>query len=75
MTAEVFADSSQFATEAIGAFRTVTSLAMEDNVILPRYRKLLRDHALQALKKAIVGTLVFALSDSADLPCNALVFW
>jgi len=33
LNAAVFAESGQFATKAIGAFRTVTSLIMEDMVI------------------------------------------
>jgi ATP-binding cassette, subfamily B (MDR/TAP), member 1 len=74
LNAAVFAESSQFATEAIGAFRTVTSLMMED-LIVNRYESLLRTHIVRASKKALPSTLVFATSDSMDLLCQALVFW
>jgi ATP-binding cassette subfamily B (MDR/TAP) protein 1 len=52
LNAAVFEESSQFATEAIGAFRTVTSLIMED-VIVNRYANLLRTHVVRASKKAL----------------------
>ena len=71
---EVFAESSKFATEAIGAFRTVTSLVLEDN-ICARYEKLLRHHSKDALKKSMRSTLVFAISDSISLLCMAFVLW
>lgn len=74
MNAAVFADSSQFATEAVGAFRTVISLNMEQPII-DRYQKLLKEHASTALKKALPYTLIFALSDSVDMACTALIFW
>lgn len=74
MNSEVFAESSQFATEAVGAFRTVISLNMEQPII-NRYSNLLKGHAKEALKKAVPYTLVFAGSDSVDLACTALIFW
>lgn len=74
MNTEVFAESSQFGTEAIGAFRTVTSLIMED-VVTDRYAKLLQSHIVTATKKAFPSTVVFATSDSVDFLCQALVFW
>ncbi|EXJ95664.1 hypothetical protein A1O1_00786 [Capronia coronata CBS 617.96] len=70
----VFAQSSQFATEAIGAFRTVTSLTMEDSII-NRYSELLQDQVRKATWKATYATLVFALSDSVELCAMALTFW
>ncbi|KAF2429412.1 P-loop containing nucleoside triphosphate hydrolase protein [Tothia fuscella] len=74
MNAAVFADSSQFATEAISAYRTVTSLIMEDS-ITNRYDLLLSEHVSAAFKKARLATLVFALSDSIEMLCQALCFW
>ncbi|KAF2401756.1 leptomycin B resistance protein pmd1 [Trichodelitschia bisporula] len=74
MNAAVFADSSQFGTEAVGAFRTVKSLVLED-LISDRYENLLQTHARVAFKKARMWTLVFALSDSVTMACQALVFW
>ena len=74
LNASVFAESSQFGTEAVGAFRTVTSLIMED-VVVDRYATLLKTYVLAASKKAVPGTVVFATSDSVEMLCQALVFW
>ncbi|KAI4649230.1 ABC-type transporter tr06 [Alternaria ventricosa] len=72
--AKVFEDSSQFASEAVGAFRTVSSLIMED-MIGQRYETLLKGHVTKAFSSAKYGTLVFAASDSIELACMALTFW
>ncbi|OJD17431.1 hypothetical protein AJ78_02456 [Emergomyces pasteurianus Ep9510] len=74
MNAAVFESSSQFASEAISAFRTVTSLTLEDT-ITNRYSDLLQDHVKKAFYKARFATLIFAASDSIELPCMALCFW
>ncbi|KAL2376578.1 hypothetical protein RJ035_007930 [Blastomyces gilchristii] len=74
MNAAVFESSSQFASEAISAFRTVTSLTLEDT-ITTRYSNLLQDHVTKAFKKARFATLIFAAADSIELPCMALCFW
>ncbi|RLM00382.1 hypothetical protein CFD26_106875 [Aspergillus turcosus] len=74
MNAEVYAGSSQFAAEAIDAFRTVSSLTMED-AILDRYTQLLRDQQKKAFRKATYATLIFAFSDSVELCGMALTFW
>lgn len=72
--AKVFENSSQFASEAVGAFRTVLSLIMED-MIGDRYEKLLRGHVKEAFASARFGTIIFAASDSVELACMALAFW
>lgn len=74
LNAEVYADSSKFATEAVRAFRTVTALTMEDS-ILERYSRLLKDQRQKATRKAWYATLVFAFSDSVELCAMALAFW
>lgn len=74
VTASVFEDSSQFATEAVGAFRTVLSLILEDT-IGDKYDSLLKGHVVQAFSSAKFNTLVFAASDSLELACMALTFW
>ncbi|OJJ32293.1 hypothetical protein ASPWEDRAFT_62003 [Aspergillus wentii DTO 134E9] len=74
MNAEVYRDSSQFATEAIRAFRTVTALTMED-VIIKRYSDLLTQQRKKATRKAWYATLIFAFSDSVELCAMALTFW
>ena len=74
MNAEVYAGSSQFAAEAIDAFRTVASLTMED-AILNRYSNLLKQQQNKAFRKAWVACLIFAFSDSVELCAMALTFW
>lgn len=66
MNQDVFAESSKFAAESIGAFRTVTSLTLED-MIGRRYEELLQDHVKKAFKKARFSTFIFAASDSIAL--------
>lgn len=70
----VFQESSQFGTEAVGAFRTVISLIMED-MIGDRYEALLHHHVQKAFGQAKVNTIVFAASDSVEFACMALAFW
>ncbi|KAI5465862.1 P-loop containing nucleoside triphosphate hydrolase protein [Mariannaea sp. PMI_226] len=74
MNNEVFTESSQFASESIGAFRTVSALTME-NDICERYQKLLKKHVVQAYKKARWVSLIFGFSDSASMACQALNFY
>ena len=74
LNAAVFAESSQFASEAIGAFRTVTALTLEDT-ITNRYSALLKGQVKDAWIKARLATLIFAASDSVELLCMALCFW
>lgn len=74
MNAKVYAGSSQFAAEAIEAFRTVSALTMED-AILNRYRNLLQEQQRNAFRKAWYATLIFAFSDSVELCAMALTFW
>ncbi|KAK4226957.1 P-loop containing nucleoside triphosphate hydrolase protein [Podospora fimiseda] len=74
MNDAVFSESSKFGAEAIGAFRTVSALVMEDN-ICERYQRLLDGHVMSAYKKARWTTLIFAYADSVNMACNALIFW
>jgi len=74
MNSSVFAESSQFATEAIGAIRTVSALTMEDT-ITERYSKLLADHVQAAHTKALWTSGLYGFVDSAGLGCQALIFW
>ncbi|KAI5865922.1 P-loop containing nucleoside triphosphate hydrolase protein [Durotheca rogersii] len=74
MSSEVFTESSKFATEAIGAIRTVSALTMEAT-INDRYQKLLDGHVKAALRKACSMCVMFGFADSASLGCQALVFW
>ncbi|ETS82686.1 hypothetical protein PFICI_04562 [Pestalotiopsis fici W106-1] len=74
MNSAVFTESSQFATEAINAMRTVSALAMESS-INARYRKLLNDHVQKARIKAQWTCAFFGFADSVGLGCQALIFW
>ncbi|RAH47361.1 ABC transporter ATP-binding protein [Aspergillus brunneoviolaceus CBS 621.78] len=74
MNAAVYSGSSQFAAEAIDAFRTVSALTMED-AILNRYSTMLLAQQKKAFHKAWYATLVFAFSDSVELCAMALTFW
>jgi ATP-binding cassette subfamily B (MDR/TAP) protein 1 len=71
---EVFAESARFATEAIGAIRTVASLTLE-RTICRRYDWLLKAHITQSWKETRVSSLVFAASDSLVLLCMAFSLW
>ncbi|GAW26831.1 putative ABC transporter [Rosellinia necatrix] len=74
MNLKVFAESAKFATESVGAIRTVTALTLED-IICRRYEALLRDHVKEAFKRARFATLIFAASDSLPLLAMAFVLW
>jgi len=70
----VFAESAKFATESIGAFRTVSAMTLEDTII-KRYETLLHDQIRKTLWKAGWSTLIFATADSIALLCMAFVLW
>ncbi|KAF7928453.1 uncharacterized protein EAE98_005509 [Botrytis deweyae] len=74
MNQAVFAESSKFAAEAISAFRTVTSLTLED-MISTRYEELLKWHVKGHAKKSRYSSIIFAASESLGLGCMALAFW
>ncbi|KAI1491435.1 P-loop containing nucleoside triphosphate hydrolase protein [Biscogniauxia mediterranea] len=74
MNLKIFAESAKFATESVGAIRTVTALTLEDS-ICRTYEDLLQAHVQKAFRKARFATLVFAASDSLPLVCIAFVLW
>ncbi|KAI1389238.1 P-loop containing nucleoside triphosphate hydrolase protein [Hypoxylon trugodes] len=74
MNSAVFLESSQFATEAINAIRTVSSLTME-STINNRYQKLLQGHVQKARRKAQWTAALYGFAESASLGCQALVFY
>lgn len=71
---KVFAESATYATEAIGAMRTVTSLTLE-HTICERYANLLSDHIHVSWKAARFSCAIFAASDSLVLLCMAFALW
>jgi ABC-type multidrug transport system fused ATPase/permease subunit len=74
MNNEVFAESSKFASESIAAFRTVSAFTLEET-ICTRFEILCRNHVVAAFKKARWATLLVGLSDSATIPCQALLLY
>ena len=70
----VFQESSQFAAESIGAFRTVTALTLEDS-ITRRFKSLLDQHVHKAFMKARMAVLIFSLCNSVELCCVSLALW
>ncbi|KAI8669950.1 ABC transporter [Fusarium sp. Ph1] len=74
MNEAVFSESSKFGAEAVGAFRTVTALVLED-AICERYQKLLQGQLTSAYRKSPWPTFIFAFSDSVGLACQALILW
>jgi ATP-binding cassette subfamily B (MDR/TAP) protein 1 len=71
---KVFAESARYATEAIGATRTVASLTLE-RAVCERYDMMLKEHVKKSWKEARVSCAVFALSDSMVLLCMAFALW
>ncbi|PSN67765.1 ABC transporter-like protein [Corynespora cassiicola Philippines] len=70
----VFTESSKFAIESIGAFRTVSALTMEA-FICKRYEDLLQRHVRDAFRSSIWTSLIFSFSDSVALLCMAFALW
>lgn len=73
-TATRFANSASIAAEAVSAIRTVTSLAMETEV-LARYEDSLRSIAKTSVKGLVRTMFWYALSQSISFLSMALGFW
>ncbi|KAJ4253551.1 hypothetical protein NW757_005503 [Fusarium falciforme] len=74
MNDQDFAENSQFASETINAFRTVSSLTLEDS-ISTRFEKVCHGHVSSAFKKARWVSIILGFSNSATLGCQALIFY
>ncbi|KAH9909896.1 P-loop containing nucleoside triphosphate hydrolase protein [Xylariomycetidae sp. FL2044] len=74
MNLDVFSQSARFATESVGAIRTVSAFTLEDR-ICRQYEELLQDHVRRAFRRARFSTLVFSASDSLPFLCMAFVLW
>jgi len=74
MNDEMFAESSQFASETINAFQAISSLTLKDS-ISARFEKLYHSHVSSAFKKARWISIILGFSDSATLGCQALIFY
>jgi ATP-binding cassette, subfamily B (MDR/TAP), member 1 len=72
--AAMYQESARFASEAVAAIRTVSSLTLESKV-LDNYAKRL-DHSVKKAYKHIAVTMcLFGLSESLDLVAMGLAFW
>jgi ATP-binding cassette, subfamily B (MDR/TAP), member 1 len=74
MNNDVFAESSNFASESIGAFRTVSAFTLEET-ITTRFETLCRGHVVKAYKKARWVSLIFGFADSITIGCQAVLFY
>ncbi|RPA94804.1 P-loop containing nucleoside triphosphate hydrolase protein [Choiromyces venosus 120613-1] len=73
-TMKVFGDSAAFATEAVGAYRTVSSLVMEED-IRSRYADMLDSHVKRILKRTLYSSILYSASESLTILATALCFW
>ncbi|KAK6355847.1 hypothetical protein TWF718_000228 [Orbilia javanica] len=73
-TASRFANSAGIATEAVLAIRTVSSLAIEKD-ILKKYEESLRSIATTSVKSLIQTMFWYSLSQSISFLAMALGFW
>ena len=69
-----FQESTRFATEAVGAIRTVQSLTLEDTIV-QRYAARLAAPMRGAHRRTVGVMLLFGLSESVDLLGVGLAFW
>lgn len=71
---EVFEESSQFSTEAVGAYRTVSSLVME-SPIRDRYKKLLQKHVDRQFRRIAWSSIMYSVVDSLGILTSAFTWW
>lgn len=73
-TMNIFGDSAAFAAEAVGAYRTVSSLVMEED-IRSRYEDMLNSHVKRILKRTLCCSILYSASESVTILATALCFW
>ncbi|KKA28090.1 hypothetical protein TD95_003615 [Thielaviopsis punctulata] len=66
--------SASYASEAIGAIRTVAALTREDDV-LAQYRASLAEQQRRSLNSVLKSSILYAASQSLVFLCFALGFW
>ena len=71
---QIYLECARFATEAVGAIRTVSSLTLEDKV-LEGYRSRLGECARHEVRTKFLSMVLYALSESVSLAVAALAFW
>jgi ATP-binding cassette subfamily B (MDR/TAP) protein 1 len=70
----IYQEAARFASEAVGAIRTVSSLALEHKVI-DGYEKRLSQSAKLEIRHKLLSMLLFAFSESISLAVSAFSFW
>jgi ATP-binding cassette, subfamily B (MDR/TAP), member 1 len=71
---KIFAESSKFISEAVSAFRTVSSLTLETKIV-SEYESLLTGQVGKAFRHTAASMILLSLSESVTLAGGALVFW
>ena len=71
---QLYLECARFATEAVGAIRTVSSLTLEEKV-LEGYRSRLEECSRREVRTKVLSMLLYALSESVSLAVAALAFW
>ncbi|KAK0725841.1 P-loop containing nucleoside triphosphate hydrolase protein [Lasiosphaeris hirsuta] len=71
---QMYAESARFASEAIGAIRTVSSLTLE-NKVLDSFRARLEESSSRELRSKMAAMLRNAFADSLNLAVASLGFW
>ena len=69
-----FADSARFASEAVGAMRTVCAFAIEDS-ISAKYDERLQVSLKRSIKHVFPSLIFYALTESIAFLGMALAFW
>lgn len=72
--AKLYLESARFASEAVGAIRTVSSLTLETKVY-DSYAERLKGPVSRSYKHTLISMILFGLCESIDLAAMALAFW
>ena len=70
----IYQEAARFASEAVGAIRTVSSLALEQKAI-DGYERRLDESAKLEIRHKLISMLLFAFSESITLAVSAFSFW
>ncbi|KAI1843491.1 hypothetical protein JX266_010317 [Neoarthrinium moseri] len=70
----MYLECARFASEAVGAIRTVSSLTLEDKV-LDGFRQRLAECSSRELRSKMLTMLVHSFAESINLAVTGLAFW
>ncbi|KZL66296.1 ABC transporter [Colletotrichum tofieldiae] len=71
---QMYLECARFASEAVGALRTVSSLTLEDK-ILGGFRERLAECSEREFQSKMITMIVHAFAESINLAVTALAFW